>query len=326
MQRQLVAALVLAALVAAAAPVAAQRLPFDRVIDVTPGATLDVATIRGKVYVDGHDAKQIRIEGTVTVRGGAGLRTVATPLELARRVADRPRVEVAGNVVRLRPPIDVEERRAVTVSYEIWVPRDTIVVVSTDSGAVEVTGVDGPVTVDTESSAVTLNRLGGKAEVKTESGDVKVDRAAGGLRVVTESSAMTLRGLAGPLEARTQSGAVRASFAGAGSADVETGSSAIQLDGLSGRLAVRTQSGRVEVRGTPTADWDVTTGSSVIEAAFASMAKFTLEATSSSSSVQLKGVTVDGVTEKGRASGTVGGGGGPNVRLASRSGQIHLGR
>jgi hypothetical protein len=51
-----------------------------------------------------------------------------------------------------------------------------------------------------------------------------------------------------------------------------------------------------------------------------------LQATSSSSSVQLKGVTVDGVTEKGRASGPVGGGGGPIVRLASRSGQIHIGR
>jgi hypothetical protein len=78
------------------------------------------------------------------------------------------------------------------------------------------------------------------------------------------------------------------------------------------------------MRGTPTAAWDVTTGSSLIEAAFGPSAKFTLDATSSSSSVQLKGVTVDGVTEKGRASGTVGGGG-PNVRLSSRSGQIHIG-
>ena len=135
---------------------------------------------------------------------------------------------------------------------------------------------------------------------------------------------MTLRGLGGALEARTQSGAIRASFASAGTADVETGSSAIQLDGLSGRLAVRTQSGRVEVRGTPTADWDVTTGSSVIDAAFAPSAKFTLEATSRSSSVRVQGVTVDGFAAKERVSGKVGGGG-PTVRLASRSGQIHIG-
>jgi DUF4097 and DUF4098 domain-containing protein YvlB len=141
---------------------------------------------------------------------------------------------------------------------------------------------------------------------------------------VTQSSQITLRALAGPLEARTQSGAVRASFAGAGSADVETGSSAIQLDGLSGRLAVRTQSGRIELRGSPAADWDVTTGSSVIDAAFPSSARFTLEATSRSSDVHLQGISVEGSAVKGRVSGTVGGGG-PTVRLASRSGQIHVG-
>ena len=75
-------------------------------------------------------------------------RSVPTPLEIARRVADRPRIEVAGNVVRLRPPIDPEELRAVTVSYEVRVPRDTRVVVVTDSGAVAVDGVAAPVTVD----------------------------------------------------------------------------------------------------------------------------------------------------------------------------------
>ena len=312
------------AMLAAVGPAVAQRFPFDRVIDVTPGATLDVTTVRGKVYVDGDDSKQIRIEGTVTVRAAAGLRTTANPMDIARRVAEKPRIDVAGNVVRLRPPSAPEEQVAVTVSYEIRVPRDTKVIVSSDSGAVEVHTITGPVTVSTDSSEITLTRLGGTTEVKTGSGDVKVDGASGGLRVATESSSMILRGLAGALEARTQSGAVRASFTGAGSADVETGSSAIQLEGLSGRLAVRTQSGRVEVRGTPTAAWDVTTGSSLIEAAFPPSAKFTLEATSGSSSVQLEGVTVDGARAKGRASGTVGGGG-PPVRLASRSGQVHIG-
>jgi hypothetical protein len=117
---------------------------------------------------------------------------------------------------------------------------------------------------------------------------------------------------------------VRASFAGAGSADVETGSSAIQLEGLSGRTMVRTQSGRVDLVGVPTAGWDVTTGSSVIEASFEPSAKFTLEATSHSSSVRLTGISVDGFAAKERVSGKVGGGG-PTVRLASRIGQIHIG-
>jgi len=309
---------------AAVSPAVAQRLPFERAIDVMPGATLDVTTIRGRIDVTIHEARQIRVDGTVTVRVSAGFTGAGDPLVLARRVADHPPIEVAGNLVRLRPPANDDELRALTVAYQVRVPPDTTIIIGTDSGAVTVDGVKAPVTVTTQSSAVTLSRLEGKTEVKTGSGDVHVDRAAGGLRVVTQSSSITLRALSGPLEARTQSGAVRASFAGAGSADVETGSSAIQLEGLSGRTMVRTQSGRVELGGAPTAGWDVTTGSSVIEAAFAPSAKFTLEATSHSSSVRLTSIAVDGFSAKERVSGTVGGGG-PTVRLASRSGQIHIG-
>ena len=315
----------LALLSASVVPATAQRVPFERAIDVMPGATLDVTTIRGRIDITTHDAHQIRIDGTVTVRASAGFTTAAAPLELAKRVAEHPRIEVTGSVVRLRPPSDADELRAVTVSYRVRVPRDTAIVIDTDSGAVSVDGPTAPVTVTTQSSQITLSRLAGMTAVTTGSGDVTIDRATGGLRVVTHSSAITARALSGALEARTQSGAVRASFSGAGSADVEAGSSAVQLEGLSGRLAVRTQSGRVDVRGAPTATWDVATGSGLIEAGFAPSAKFTLEATSRSSSVRLDGVSVDGVTAKGRVSGKVGGGG-PTVRLATRSGQIHIGR
>jgi len=312
--------------IAGAVPAAAQRLPFERAIDVTPGATLDVSTIRGKITVRAHDGRQIRIDGTVTVRVGlSGVTVPANALELAQRVADHPRIDVADNVVRLRPPTDADELRAVTVSYDVRVPRDTRLIIATDSGAITVDDVAAAVVVTTHSSAVALSGIDGKTEIKTGSGNIRVDRASGGLRVVTQSSAITLRGLSGPLDARTQSGAVRASFAGAGAADVETGSSAIQIDGLTGGLTVRTQSGRVEVRGNPTAAWDVSTGSSLIDIALEPAARVTLEATSRSSSVQLRGVAVDGSAAKERVSGTVGGGG-PIVRLASRSGQIHIGR
>jgi DUF4097 and DUF4098 domain-containing protein YvlB len=320
------ALLVVILLVGSTLPAAAQRFPFERTVDVAPGATLDISTVRGQIAITVHDARQIRIDGTVTARAGVeGINLPSNSLEIAKRVAARPRIDVAGNVVRLRPPMDPDELRATTVSYEVRVPRDTTLMIGTDSGAVSVDGVQAPIGVVTQSSAIALSRLGGRTQIKTGSGAVTVDRASGGLRVATQSSAITLRALSGPLEARTQSGAIRAAFAGAGSAEVETGSSAIQLDGLSGRLSVRTQSGRVELRGTPTADWDVTTGSGLIQASFPPAAKFTLEATSSTSDVKVAGLAVDGSQTKGRASGTVGGGG-PTVRLASRSGQVHVGR
>jgi hypothetical protein len=317
--------LAVAVVVFAATPATAQQFRFERAVPVTSGAALDVTTVRGKVSVRAGDGREIRIDGIVTVRAGVGgINIPGNAIELAKRVADRPRIDVANNLVRLRPPVDAAELRAVTVSYEIRVPRDTRVTVASDSGAVTVDDVSGAVSVSTQSSAIALSGLGGPAEVKTGSGEVRVDRAEG-LRVVTQSSAITARGLTGALDARTQSGAVRVSFGGPGAADIETGSSAIQIDGLRGALSARTQSGRVEVRGNPTAGWNVTTGSSLIDVTVESGSRFTLEATSRSSAVKLAGVAVDGSTAKGRVSGTVGGGG-PTVRLTSQSGQIHIGR
>ena len=92
--------------IAGVVPAAAQRLPFERAIDVMPGATLDVSTLRGKITVRAHDGRQIRVDGTVTVR--AGVTVPANALELAQRVADHPRIDVADNVVRLRPPTDAD--------------------------------------------------------------------------------------------------------------------------------------------------------------------------------------------------------------------------
>ena len=125
--------------IAGVVPAAAQRLRFERAIDVMPGATLDVSTLRGKITVRAHDGRQIRVDGTVTVR--AGVTVPANALELAQRVADHPRVDVADNVVRLRPPIDADELRAVTVSYEVRVPRDTRLIIASDSGAITVDDV-----------------------------------------------------------------------------------------------------------------------------------------------------------------------------------------
>jgi DUF4097 and DUF4098 domain-containing protein YvlB len=317
---------IIGCLVAAATPAWAQRFRFERAIDVMPGATLDVTTVRGKVAITADDLNQVRVVGTVAVRAGVGGITIPDNApELAKRVADHPRIEVEGNTVRLRPPIDADEQRAVTVSYEVRVPRDTHVLVVSDSGAISIDNVTAAVAVTTQSSAIALGRITGTTEIKTGSGAVNVDHADGGLRVVTQSSAITVRGHRGLLDARTQSGAVRATFAGPGGADVETGSSAITLEGVSGPVTVRSQSGRVEVRGNPTDEWRVTTGSSVVDVALESNSRVTLDATSSSGTVRVDGFSVDGSTSKGRVAGSVGGGG-PTVRLASRSGSIRIGR
>jgi hypothetical protein len=313
-------ALTIAIGVGAAAPASAQRLPFERSMDVTGVAKLDVSTIRGKIEVTAGDTGRVTITGAVTVR--VGFDVPANALEIAHRIADHPPVEREGNTIRLRPPGDATDRRAVTVNYLVRVPPNTEVVTQSDSGATSVSGVKGPINVRTQSAAIDLGRLGGAATVTTGSGAVTVDGVAGPLTVTTSSSAFTGRGLAGSLRVDTGNGAVDATLTGDGDVEVKTGSSAIRLTGVRGALTTSTQSGRVIVQGAPTRPWTATTGSSSVEFSVTG-AGFNVDASSRSGSIKVEGSPVQGSVSKDKVIGTVRGGG-PILRVTTGSGAIRI--
>jgi hypothetical protein len=243
-------------------------------------------------------------------------------VEIARKVAENPPISREGETVRLRAPADPVEQRAVTVNYQVRVPRDTRVISVSDSGATTIDGVQGPVDVRTQSSSIELMRLGNGVAVKTGSGAVSVD-GAGDLRISTESSGINARNVSGALHIRTQSGAVYATLTGRGDVDVHTGSSAMDLLGVAGGLNASTRSGRIAVSGRPLAPWQVTTGSSAVDVTIEAASGLTVDATSGSGSVKLEGDSVQGTVSKGRVAGTISGGG-PLVRLSSRSGSIRI--
>lgn len=303
-------------------PLAAQRFPFERALNASDQLTLDVATERGRIDVSAGEAGKITVRGTVTVRVG-----VNVPLDavaIAKRVAANPPVQQENTTVRLRPPVNDDERRAVTIAYDVIVPKGTRVVTRTDSGATSVRDVSGAVSVTTQSSAIDLRDLGSSAEIRTGSGGVRASSIGGDVNVSTESSGITLRNLKGGLRARTQSGAVTVTFVGKGDVDVETSSSAIELSDVNGGLNVTSSSGAMRITGVPASPWRVGGGSGRIELGIDRNATFTLDARSDSSDVELEGFAVDGTTRKGVAAGNVRGGG-PLVRAASRSGRIRVG-
>jgi len=308
-------------LLAVAAPARAQRLPFERSFDVSRPTKLDVTTMRGKIDVTAGDSGRIVVSGTVTVR--IGWDVPANAVELARRVADTPPIEREGGTIKLRPPANEAEQRAVTVSYQVRVPRDADVLAISDSGAITVRGTSGPVSVRTQSGAIDVGNLGNTVGITTGSGAVTVDGARGALTVSTSSSAETGRSLAESVRIRTSSGAVDAELNGPGDVDVETGSSGVRLRGVKRGLHVRTQSGRVEVNGTPSASWDVSSGSSSIAIGIERGTGFQVEAESGSGSVTVEGASVQGLLTKRRATGTVGKGG-PLVKSHSHSGAIRV--
>ena len=308
------------ALQVAASPATAQRLPFQKSFDAAGITTVDVSTIRGKINVVSGATDRIEIGGAVTVR--IAIDVPENPLEIAQKIAANPPIERVGDTVRLRPPADERDRKAVTVNYDVRVPAHTKILTVSDSGETTIAGVSGSVNVQTQSGAIGLQSIGGAATISTGSGAVLVEGTNGPLTVTTSSSAFTARALGGHLHVRTMSGAVNAGFEGAGDVDIETGSSAIQLRGVRGALTAATRSGRISVEGQPNRQWAISTGSSAIDVAVASP-PVTLDATTGSGSVQVTGANVNGTVSKRAVNGAIGSGG-PPVRLSTRSGSIRV--
>jgi hypothetical protein len=302
-----------------ASPAAAQRFSFERAYDVGAAPVVDVSTMRGAITVRVGEAGRVTVTGAATVR--LGLTVPANAVELARQVAANPPIEQNADRLRLRSPSDPAANRAMTVNYDVRVPRDARVIAVSDSGAIEIRDVAGAVDTRTQSSAIAVSDLGGAVDIETGSGAVTVDRVDGPVRVTTSSSAITARNLRGGLRARTGSGRVFASFTGPGAVDVQTQSSAIDLTGVSGALTTFTESGRTSIVGDPSADWSVSSGSSRIDVDFDPAVNARLHAATGSGTVETADQLVSGSIEKRRVEGAIGDGG-PMVRLASRSGSI----
>jgi len=302
-----------------ASPALAQRFAFERSFDVTGPSALDVSTIRGKIEVTAGEPGRIVVVGTATVR--VNWNVPANAADLARKVADNPPIQREGQTLKLRPPSDAATQRAVTVSYQIRVPPETDVTAASESGATTVRGVSRAVVIRTQSGAIDVAQLGGSAVVTSGSGSVATDGVAGSLSVTTSSSSVTARSVAGDLRIRTTSGAVDAVLSGEGDTDVETGSSAIRLSGIRGAVIAATQSGHVSLQGVPRRDWAASAGSGSVDIAIESNVPFALDASSGSGSVKVIGASMQGSVSKRKVVSSVAGGG-PLVKVASRSGSI----
>ena len=166
------------------APALAQRFTFERSFELSGPSAVDVRTIQGKIEVTAGEPGRIVVVGTATVR--VDWNVPGNAADLARRVADNPPIRQDGQTLRLSPPSDPTDRRAVTISYQVRVPRETEVTATTESGETTIRGVSGAVTIQTQSGAITVMQVGGAAVVTTGSGAVTADGVAGSLSVTTK--------------------------------------------------------------------------------------------------------------------------------------------
>jgi hypothetical protein len=202
-----------------------------------------------------------------------------------QQLVSHPPIEQTGNIVRIG--LHHQNLHNITIDYDIQAPADSFLRASTGSGGINDDGV------------------GVNAKLTTGSGGIHAS------------------GLQGSFSVGTGSGSIYADQTGTGDVEAQTGSGSIELKNLHGGLHAQTGSGGVKVSGTPSASWRIITGSGGVEL-WTGNAAFTLDAQTGSGGVHSdREIATQGSQERHHLAGKIGGGG-PQVRIQTGSGGIHI--
>lgn len=294
-----VAVLILSAFAAASSP----QGHFEKSFPVTGPVNLEVQTRSGDLIVRNGPAGTVSIQGKIFV-GDHWL--FGDRHSDVNQIEQNPPLRQDGNNIR----IDYVNARDISVDYEITVPADTTVHTHTGSGD------------------QTLEGTHGDADLQSGSGDLRLTNITGELHLQTGSGNVRGRGISGPIRGGAGSGDIEVEETGSGDVDLHTGSGNVTVRGVQGGLHVEAGSGDITAEGRLTSSWDVRTGSGNIHIKLPSDAAFDADIATSSGTLDVDAPIT--MTVQGRVNEThkqVHGkvrGGGPELRIHTGSGDIHI--
>jgi putative adhesin len=170
-----------------------------------------IPAVRGTLSVDGRMNGGIEIKGwgrnEILIR--AQVQTSASTDPEARDLAKQIRIETGGGQIRAEGPSQKQDQNW-SVSYEIFIPRQSDLSLKTHNGGISIVEVSGHIDFSALNGGVSLKRLGGNVKGSTTNGGLSIDLT--GTRWEGEG-----------LDVRTTNGGVSMSVPENYSAQLETG-------------------------------------------------------------------------------------------------------
>jgi len=238
--------------------------PHQAPLEREPGGW--ALTYRGSVPA----ARTLRINGSgpVTLEGGT-----AQDVEFTVRlsVAARSEAEARGMLVRAQLAVKRGENVILTAPggpvrarMVVKAPALGMARIVDSDGAIEATGIEGELVVESRIGEVTVDRIGGLCTVTTGGGDVRVGEVHGNLRCRTGGGRITLQmahaeavletyggdivvgDVGGGVRAQTAAGNIRV-YAAGGAVTAITGGGEVAIEKAGGTVTVRDLAGPVQL-------------------------------------------------------------------------------
>lgn len=295
-----------------------QTYPIEKVL------TLEIEARSGTVTVTGRDVQQVTLQMLVHGQDGDGAELLAA----VQQQGDRLTIRAPDTGARLWDSF----AQGVRIDYVLSVPRRATCRITTRSGRVNVSGIEGPLAIDSASGSVSVREIGGAVSVVARSGAVDAHSIAGGLLLDAHSGRVTVRGVGGETRIVARSGAVKVEQAAAlilqgrsgtleardcaGPVDIEARSGDVTLLNMAGALRLRGNSGSVALRGAIQHDVEIETGSGGICLEVDPAFPFYIDAQTASGSIHSDLSPWDHAPVASER--------GPSVRLRARRGSIRI--
>lgn len=249
------------ALVAATIPAAARSLEktFDEKYMVSSGTVLELSNVNGSIHLEAWDGQEVWVR--------AELELEARNSEVARQAFEDLRVEVDQDSSSLRVKArHPRERRGgffswlrgdeinSSVRFDVRVPRELDIEVSTVNGRLVVEGTRGRLEASTVNGSVRIVNAGGELEAETVNGSVDVELtelgASDEVRISTVNGSVELDlpdDAAMNVKARTTNGRIRSDLPIAMN-EMSRNKLAGQINGGGALLSVSTTNGSIKIR------------------------------------------------------------------------------
>jgi hypothetical protein len=281
---------------------------------VPPNARIAVRTTRGDITIRAEDTAEVRV--TATKRVSAWSESEAERLAAPVTVV----IEQTADGFDVHPQGGESESRRIGLDIEVRVPMKAVVSARNQRGDIQVTGVTGSVTVNSErgdveirdSADVSVDMNRGDLKVSDTKGNVKISGRGGEVEILNATGSMTLNGeFFGPIRAEKISKGVRfisertdltvSQLSGRletdssnlelvdapGNVTLRTHSKDISMENAGGKVQIESRGGNIELRFSqlPKDDISITNASAGITLTLPSSANFELLADSHSGEI-----------------------------------------
>ena len=198
-------------------------------------STLVVGTSSGSITINGVDVSECNVLAEITARAPTEqeAQEIAEQVFIILEKSDRT-LTVRADKPRLK------NNRSISISYDITVPRQTIVQCKSSYGALKLSNIDGDVNGKTSSGSIDAETIAGSVDLDTSYGSVTCLDVTGG-----------------DVKVKISSGQIKLSRASFGNCDLHTSYGSItaeQLDGDSVKLHSSSGSGNVVKASVPAMD------------------------------------------------------------------------